>query len=352
MRLTRGEEDEDQPSFSPDGGRIAFHSLRGGGGIYVVPALGAEEPRLLAEQGWHPRFSPDGTQIAYSIGSVTHVMHLPNASRLYVIPASGGTPKHLEPGFTSAGYPIWFPDGKHLLFLGRRDATGSPENTYDWWVASLDGSPAVKTGAYESFRSAGFETTQIVPGDFIGDQVIFAARSGDSTNLWRIAFAAGTRQVVGPPQRLTFGSGLEAGPSFAQGRVVFASTVQKENLWSAAIDANQGKVTGKIERVTQGAAADLRPGLSADGNKVAYLSGSPGSYEIWIKDLRTARAGAITKADSSNGSPILSPDGSKVGYVVREGQKPVCYFAPSGRRHATEIAGRVQWNHGLVGGWP
>jgi eukaryotic-like serine/threonine-protein kinase len=330
VRLTRDEEDEDQPSFSPDGGQIAFRSLHGSGGIYVVPALGGGEPRLLAEFGRRPRFSPDGSQIAYSIGSVTHVMSLPQASRMYVIPAFGGTPKHIEPGFTSAGFPVWLPDGKHLLFLGRRDAVGAAEKTYDWWVASLDGSPAVKTGAYERFRSAGFETSQILPGDVVGDQVIFAAQSGDSTNLWRIAIAAVSWQAVESPQRLTFGSGVEAGPSFAQGRLVFAGASRKENLWSVAIDGNQGKVLGRMEHVTQGAMTDRRPTLSADGGKVAYLSGRPGSQAVWIKDLRTGKAGAITQMDSSTDSFILSPDGSKVAYRSSENQKPVCYVAPSG----------------------
>jgi Tol biopolymer transport system component len=330
VRLTRGEEDEDQPSFSSDGSKVAFRSLRGGGEIYVVPSLGGQEPRLLADQGRRPRYSPDGSQIAYSVGAATHAMSLENASRLYVIPASGGIPKQLEPAFTSAGFPIWLPDGKHLLFLGRRDATAPPEQTYDWWVASLDGSPAVKTGAYDRFRTAGFETSQIVPADIMGDQVLFAAPSGDSTNLWRIAIESGSWQVVEAPQRLTFGSSLETGPSFAQGKVVFASTVQKENLWSIAIEANQGKVLGNMERVTQGAATDRRPALSADGTKVAYLSGRPGNYDIWTKDLVTGRTSAITQSGLARDSVILSPDGSKVAYALTENGEAVCYIAPSG----------------------
>jgi hypothetical protein len=68
---------------------------------------------------------------------------------MYIVPSSGGAPRQLEAAFTSAGAPVWFPDGRHLLFLGRRDASVPTEKTYDWWVASLDGSPPVKTGAYE-----------------------------------------------------------------------------------------------------------------------------------------------------------------------------------------------------------
>ena len=64
IRLTRDEADESEPAFSPDGTQIAFRSEREGGGIYVMPALGGGEPRMVAREGRRPRFSPDGNWIA------------------------------------------------------------------------------------------------------------------------------------------------------------------------------------------------------------------------------------------------------------------------------------------------
>jgi Tol biopolymer transport system component len=64
VRLTKDEANEDYPTFSPDGTKIAFRSERDGGGIYVVPLLGGE-PRLLALRATRPQYSPDGKLLLF-----------------------------------------------------------------------------------------------------------------------------------------------------------------------------------------------------------------------------------------------------------------------------------------------
>ena len=85
LRLTDDPADDVTPDFSPDGSQIAFRSERGGGGVYLVSALGGSA-RLIAPEGRQPRFSPDGTRIAYWSGQwrgegarpgIRGVCHLP-----------------------------------------------------------------------------------------------------------------------------------------------------------------------------------------------------------------------------------------------------------------------------------
>src|SRR6266581_406065 len=85
------------------------------GDIWVAPKSGGEALRLSSPKGEElfPRFSPDGTQIAFS-------GNYDGNTDLYVVPATGGLPKRL----TYHGAPDrmleWYPDGKSILFATTR----------------------------------------------------------------------------------------------------------------------------------------------------------------------------------------------------------------------------------------
>ena len=101
------------PALSPDGNTIVF-SYRNK--LWAVPVAGGVAKRLTQHQAAdrHPKFSPDGTQIAFT-------RETPLGSQLMVMQSAGGTPRQLT--FHSAGYTLadWFPDGQSLLAQGKRD---------------------------------------------------------------------------------------------------------------------------------------------------------------------------------------------------------------------------------------
>jgi Tol biopolymer transport system component len=112
-RITRG--DDSDPTWSPDGRRIAF--IRDGKGIYVVDASGSGPARVLKDpvpgqakpmRGLNsPTWSPDGTQLAFQYKDGLGVVNLTGAGARTLLA------NEKRRGFSG---PAWSPDGKTLAF--------------------------------------------------------------------------------------------------------------------------------------------------------------------------------------------------------------------------------------------
>ncbi len=331
-RLTQDPADDESPSFSPDSSRIAFHSYRGGGGIYVVPALGGQE-RMIAAGGDNPMFSTDGTRIVYWIGEPSY--SAPSA-KVYVVSATGSTPVQVQSGFADARYPIWTPDGKHILFEGTRAAGEEP----DWWVTPVgseiqSGDKAVRTGAFAVFRRKGI-SVYMGPGGFRGDRIVFSADESsvrkviNATSIYQIPISTRSWKASDKLERLTLGTGVDAEPSpSTRGQVVFASLRFSENIWSLPLDVH-GQAGGAIQQITDGFGFDATPSVSRGGTKLVFTSERFGNRDVWIKDLKTGREAALTSTPLDEAWPVISADGTKVAYTV-SGQATQPIYVADGR---------------------
>lgn len=133
-RLTSGAAWDVEPNWSPDGTKIAFASGRDGDmEIYVMNADGANPTRLTDSPGWDemPRWSPDGTQIAFASGRLNDI------GDIFVMNADGTNPTRLTDDPTSNFAPTWSPDGTQIAFVSDRGLH------WDIWAMDADGSNPV-----------------------------------------------------------------------------------------------------------------------------------------------------------------------------------------------------------------
>lgn len=138
-QLTTGDTDDAQPTWSPDGARIAFvsnrtpdHETNGISAIYVVPAQGGGL-RCLTEGAFAftaPAWSPDGSRLAV-IGTDDPRAGGAKKANIWTVPAGGGTPTNhtaeWDRSFGDHGMsdvymagddrPVWSPDGATVYAL-------------------------------------------------------------------------------------------------------------------------------------------------------------------------------------------------------------------------------------------
>jgi serine/threonine protein kinase len=323
IRITSDDADDIDPAFSPDGTHIAYHSDRKGGGIYEIPTLGGT-PWLVAPQGRRPRFSPDGAWITYWVGEVGSGF-ITGEAIMYVVAAAGGRPRQVRPEFAMAFDPLWMPDSKRLLFVGRLDGKSPAVQSLDWWIAPLEGGTAARTGALEVFRSQ-----KLLPrsGSYViapdawapgNGGLLFSARRGDTTNLWQLDISS-RGKIDGQPRRLTAGTNDEVNAAAAHDTIVFASHTVVVNVW---------RTNPELTRATDNVSYQAYPSVSADGRKMAFISARSGNWEVWLKDLKTGQEAQLTRGTIRKYQPKISGDGSRIAYWQWDGQKPASYIVDS-----------------------
>jgi dipeptidyl aminopeptidase/acylaminoacyl peptidase len=139
INLSNGAAADYQPSWSPDGAKIAFASERdhaGAPGIYVMNSNGSAQTRLTFSsevvRDEQPVWSRDATKLAF-------VSTRDGNKEIYLMNANGSNPVRLTTTLENDDSPYWSADGTKIVFRSDRERDAY-DPTAQLWTMNTDGS--------------------------------------------------------------------------------------------------------------------------------------------------------------------------------------------------------------------
>jgi Tol biopolymer transport system component len=235
----------------------------------------------------------------------------------------------------------WSPDGSKIAFESFRALDGSDavsaNAVLNVWVMKNDGSGATPLTRLTAVNAHSFGPVWSPDGSKIAFAALRALDGSDAVgteNIWIInADATG----AAPLSKLTASAATSSGPAWSPdgSKIAFLSaraldgsnagnTNNTSNIWVMKSD---GTGALPLTKLTANGALSFFSVWSPDGGKIAFLSeraldGSDaenifGTENIWVMKADGSAVAPLTKLTAFNartGSPVWSPDGSKIAF--------------------------------------
>lgn len=237
-----------------------------------------------------PRFSPDGTRIAFRRGSNP-------TSDLYLVGARGGAVTRLTQVRARISGFDWLPDGKGLVFSSDHE---DQQSLYALEIATGQVLPLGVDNA--TFPDVANRTWAMVY-QLEGWRSALAETS--------LAKGRGGHRVLSPSS----GRDRAAALSPDDARIAFVSDRDgSQQLWLLE------RGSGGLRRLTEhtGASVDA-PGWSPDGRHLLYLTRARGRHQLWEIPVEGGAARRLVDSTMSLRSAVYAADGRSVWYTGWDG---------------------------------
>ncbi|UCF06408.1 MAG: S9 family peptidase [bacterium] len=353
VRMTRCTD----PQISPNGKWVAFtvslpdlEANRSDTDIWLVPLRGGEPVRLTRSGGadYHPRWSPDGGRIAF-------ISTRGGSPQIWIIRTDGGEAVRLTDISTGAHDPTWSPAGDRIAFYSfvYPDCPGDSCNAarteeresnqvkakvidqllyrhWDRWKNGMRNHLFVVDLETEEVRDlTPMEENDYPPfpwggsGDYAfspqGEEICCVSKVVEeeaistNTDLFLIDTRSGTRR------KLTGNEAADESPSYSpDGRYIAYRAQERPGFesdrWRLML---YDRHTGEHREVTTGFDRWVSEfSWSPDSRKIYFTAGDDGHKGLFSLD---PGKGGITKilASANNSSPQVSPDGERLVFMRR-----------------------------------
>jgi tricorn protease len=286
------------------------------GDIWTVPRAGGAATRLsspLGEESF-PRFSPDGTQIAYTANYDGNL-------DVYVVSVNGGEPKRLTHHPMEDRVIGWHPDGKRVLFASGRESGRQRFNQF-YLVSNTGGLPEKLPVPYGEFGAFSRDGRQFV---YMPQSQDFRTwkryRGGWAPDLWLFdlqTFAS---------RNLTSNPANDAQPMWRGNSIYFLSDrgkVERNNIWA------HDTTNGRTRQVTSLTSYDITfP--SINGDTIVFQAGG----RLNLLDLTTDKVTEVSVTVTTD-AQTLRPTTAKAEALIMSAA-----VSPTGQRAAFEARGDV-----------
>jgi Tol biopolymer transport system component len=339
LRLTHHPSEAICPAWSPDGTQIAFHRLSGADtGVYVVPALGGPERKLLSTQIAHERsvhisWSPDGKWIAY-------VESLPD-ERLFLLSVETLESRQI-PHAAECLYeamPAFSHNGEQLAYFCLQDAQNALRGLHT--VLTVGGIPKLVTTFISWFGSQGAAAWTADDKKLVFSNTHF----GENDELYEITLADGSLRKL-PTAGGAFGPVISAkGDKLAYVRWISGGRYQ---IWRK--DLLNPRVPGV--KLISSSYQQRDQQYSPDGKHIAFESTRGGIREVWMCDADGTHLVQISNfKDPRTGTPHWSPDSQKIVFDTRRSDIAELYIADISERMPRKVITNIidaslpSWSH-------
>lgn len=259
-----------RPVLSPDGKDVLFSRNGQIFEIATVPPDTSDGTKYESKQlfkvrgrNGRPRWSPDGTQIAFVSARGDH-------SFIGIYDRQALKIRWLAPSVDRDNFPVWSPNGKQIAFIRSpgakkhqlRNLTGG--NPFAVWIAD-----AATGKAREIWRSpaddGGF--AQYYPAEPLrwtqNNRLLFYSEHENWMHIYSISTDGGTLVNLTPGNNETEHSAVSI-----DGKVLYFSSnqgdIDRRHVWRVATKG------GKLTQVTQGQGIETDPVVLANGKYVVY----------------------------------------------------------------------------------
>jgi TolB protein len=289
--LTSGASDHYPADVTRDGATLAVVGARGETEADHVESLelvdvnaGRSRPTSIsASRLRNPTFSPDGARIAFEADGTLDGQ--PQAFRdVFVTDTLGGRVTRLTHDPRGSFEPAFTSDGGAIVFAASDDDGAELQR-----VELAGGGPRVRLT-----RAKGDDFAARPSPD--GRRLAFVSARTGSDRVWVRDLAGGEPRLA-----LSHGAAEERDPSWSRdgAKLTFAqrtATGARIIVWDAA--------NGAITALTDGASTDETPTFSPDGQYVAYASGKGGARDVWISRVDGSARARVAKTSGDRFRPL------------------------------------------------